>query len=340
MASKVTKLCVTCNKKLLREKFYIVDDPMFRDGYLPMCSACFSETIDHDDLNSIKAGLKKLNIPYLRKQWQSCVANYKANLKFNAQADALTKKKRILIPFRAYATMMKSLPAFSDLDWSCSDNLDKIEDEKPNSKKKNKELVSLIDRWGIGYKDEEYTAFEKKYQQLKNNYPETTSMHTEFLFKYIRFSVKEEIATAKGEIKEAKEWGNLAKDAATAAKINPSQLTKADLQGGLNSFAELIKEVEKCVDIIPILPQFKYRPNDSVDFTIWCYINYVRDMKSLLPCKYEDIYNFYDLKKQEYIEQYGDVFGIFNGDTTEGNREAIKKFVQLPKDIEDGDSNG
>ena len=91
-------------------------------------------------------------------------------------------------------------------------------------------------------------------------------MHTEALLNYIRYRVKEEIATAKGDVKEAKEWGALAKDAATAAKINPSQLSKADLSDGLSTFSELSQAVEKAVDIIPILPRFKYRPNDALDF--------------------------------------------------------------------------
>ena len=73
-------------------------------------------------------------------------------------------------------------------------------------------------------------------------------MHTEALLNYIRYRVKEEIATAKGDVKEAKEWGALAKDAATAAKINPSQLSKADLSDGLSTFSELSQAVEKAVE--------------------------------------------------------------------------------------------
>src|SRR5690606_9951092 len=91
----------------------------------------------------------------------------------------------------------------------------------------------IIDRWGEGYSDEEYKAFERKYRTLRNNYQEKTAMHTEALITYVRYRVKEELATSKGDFKAAKEWGSLAKDAATAAKINPSQLSKADLSDGL-----------------------------------------------------------------------------------------------------------
>ena len=202
------------------------------------------------------------------------------------------------------------------------------------------QLKYLEDKWGFGYKVEELVAFEKKYKLLKDNYPEKTSMHTEALLKYIRYSVKEEMATAKGNVNEAKSWGDMAKNAATAAKINPSQLSASDLTGGLNSFSELIKAVEQAVDIIPILPKFKSRPNDSLDFVIWCYVNYIRDLKGLPMCEYEDVYKFYDKRKKEYTDQYGDPYGIFSNDVTEENRDKIKKFIYIPdlaeKDDEDG----
>lgn len=43
-------------------------------------------------------------------------------------------------------------------------------------------------------------------------------------------------------------------------------------------------------------------------------------------------YAFYDKKKEEYLAQYGDPYGIFEGDTTEKNRPNIKQFIKLPKD--------
>jgi hypothetical protein len=189
--------------------------------------------------------------------------------------------------------------------------------------------------WGLGYTLEEYRAFNKKYNRLKNNYPEKTSMHTEALFKYIRYSCKEELATAKGDVKSAKDWAAMAQAAATAAKINPSQLSQADLQGGLNSISEISKAAEEQFDIIQILPEFKYRPNDAPDFIIWNYLNYGRKAKGLPIIEYSDVYKFYDEKKQEYIEQTGDPYGIFKDDPTEINRIKVEKFINVPKASDD-----
>jgi len=200
------------------------------------------------------------------------------------------------------------------------DNSLDIEYKNNNISLKQSEFIltdEIIDKWGAGYKTEEYQAFERKYHLLKNNYPEKTAMHTEALLNYIRYRVKEEMSTASGQVKEAKEWGGLAKDAATAAKINPSQLSKADLTEGLSTFSELVRAVEQSVDIIPILPKFKEKPQDKVDFTLWCYINYIRDLKGLPPCEYKDIWQFYEDRKNEYIQHSNKEDNIFeneNGD--------------------------
>ncbi|HEY5588887.1 MAG TPA: hypothetical protein VIK86_08030 [Candidatus Paceibacterota bacterium] len=155
-------------------------------------------------------------------------------------------------------------------------------------------------KWGEGYDADEYVSFERKYEFLKNNYPEKTSMHTEALLKYIRYSVKEEISTAKNDVGAAKSWAAMAQTAATSAKINPSQLSAADLQDGLTGFGQLSRAVEQAVDVISILPKFREKPQDKVDFTLLCYINYVRELKGLGSCEYKDIYNFYEQKRKDY----------------------------------------
>jgi hypothetical protein len=163
-----------------------------------------------------------------------------------------------------------------------------------------KERKRLIDKYGLGYTDEELYSFERKYDLLKENYPQKTAMHTEALLTYIRYRVKEELATAKGDVSEAQKWGQLADKASERAKINPSQLSKADLSGGLNGFGELSRAVEQAVDIVPILPKFTEKPQDKVDFTLWCYINYIRRLKNLPDVEYKDIWHFYEERKEEY----------------------------------------
>lgn len=191
--------------------------------------------------------------------------------------------------------------------------------------------------FGDGFEDFEYKKMYKKYEKLKLNYTLQTNLHQEALATYVRFKVKEEIATASGNVDEAKKWYDAAQNAASNGRLTPKQLSEADLQGGINSFSEIFKAVEQAIDVIPILPRFKYRPNDALDFNIWCYINYARDLQGLPQCSYEDVYKFYDKKKREYLDQYGDPYGIFDDEPDTSIRENIEKFITLPKDYEDGD---
>lgn len=226
---------------------------------------------------------------------------------------------------------------------------DKIINTRQSSKNnKDNEIINIednefevtqdmIDMFGEGYTRLEYRKMLKKYNDMTKTYVIQTNLHKEALLTYVRFKVKEEMATAKGDVQEAQKWYQAAQDAAEKAKITPKQLSKEDLQGGITSFSEIFKAVEQAVDVIPILPRFKYRPNDALDFNIWCYINYARDLQGLPQCEYEDVYKFYDKKKQEYLEQYGDPYGIFDDDPSEELRDNIKKFITLPKDYEDGD---
>lgn len=193
----------------------------------------------------------------------------------------------------------------------------------------------IINLFGEGYSKNEYRKMYRKYEKLKLNYTLQTSLHQEALATYVRFKIKEEEATARGDVAEATKWYDAAQTAADKAKLTPKQLTQSDLQGGINSFSDIFKAVEQSVDVIPILPKFKFRPNDAIDFIIWCYINYTRDLRGMPEVPYEDIYKFYDRKKKEYIDQYGDPNHIFEDDPSQNLRESIKQFITLPADYED-----
>ena len=229
---------------------------------------------------------------------------------------------------------------------------EKLEQEK-RELERNKQLFKLSeqaeisdetkDLFGIGYSNLEYKLMQEKYDELKFNYPLQTNLHKESLATYCRFKVREELATAQGDVDGSKKWGELARDAADKGKLTPKQMTAADLQSGVSSISELVKTLEQAVDVIKILPRFKYRPNDAPDFNIWCYVNYERRLNGMPEVDYSDVYAFYDEKKRQYLEQNGDPYGIFKDDTAEKNRETVKTFIKLPDDYYDeeaGDSDG
>lgn len=191
-------------------------------------------------------------------------------------------------------------------------NLIGNEKDKPNkstTKKSNNKQFNitdeLLDKWGEGYKPEEYQQFEKKWNSLINNYGEKTALHTEGLKVYIRYRVKEEMATAKSDIKSAKEWGVLASKAAQDAKINVSQLSKSDISGGVDLVCQIFEAVESEIGVIPLLPRLLEQPYDDADIIIWCIINYMRRLEEKPRISYRDIWNFYDEMLEEVCKQQG-----------------------------------
>jgi len=295
--------CASCGELKKETEFYKSYQKVHEaTGKIPYCKTCLKSMITDDygdvQLTLLKKALQIMDKPFIWDLWVSATEGKGDSFGFYIKNLAMHQ--------------------YRDTTWKDSEFDPKsIEERNYLSSTSQKEFtlsVEIEDKWGAGYEKKEYQAFEKKYDFLKNNYTEKTAMHTEALINYIRYRVKEEFATAAGYIKDAKEWGAMASAAGTSAKINPSQLSKADLMDGLSTFGELVRAVEQAVDIIPILPKFKEKPQDKVDFTLLCYINYVRDMKGLPACEYKEIYNFYEIRKKEYENRTLDSESIFSDD--------------------------
>jgi hypothetical protein len=318
---------VQCRKILTEKNTYVSKSKYNYNGRMFICKDCITEEYKeyYRRFSDVKKAIwhvcRKFDIPFIDDRY--------------AMVESQLNNKEY-VSEKAFGVYMQKLYSFRPVEGepSCFEegntNIKFSQDENLDADTEK----SLVDKWGL-YPARALNAFEKKYNALKNNYPEKTALHTEALMNYVRYRCMEELATADGEVKDAESWSKMAAKAATDAKINPSQLSQADLQGGLNSFSEISQAAEREVDIIKILPEFKYRPNDAVDFVIWNYINYTRKAKGLPQVEYSEVYNFYDEKKKEYIDQYGDPYGIFTDDPTEINRGKIEKFIQIPKGVDD-----
>lgn len=177
-----------------------------------------------------------------------------------------------------------------------------VQEEKTEEKKNKKKpandydisFVELKELFGPGFSECEYREMYSKYVSLQNNYPLRTEMHKEALITYVKYAYKRDMAIANDDMDAADKWGKLAAKQATDAKINPSQLSAADLSDGISNFSKIAEAVEREQDIIPLLPHFKQRPQDVVDYTLWQYVNYIRRLQNLPEVKYADLYKFVD----------------------------------------------
>lgn len=305
--------CSNCKKELAQSNFYSSNSPMFPEGRVNICKNCIQRIIDYTNMESIYQVLRTLDIPFYYDAWESM------------------KQKNPKNPFGNYIRMANSgLNDFAGARWKDSIfESKKIKNDDINTRTENKDVISLDsneldrlkDKFGEGYLDNEYRLFEKKYQELRPSFQLLTTMHEECLREYCIDKVKEGLAKARGDFKEAKEWAAMAKDVANSGKLNPSQMSKADLSGGLDTFGQLAKMVGQTDigELLKILPKFIERPKDKPDVTLWHYINYIRDIKGLPECEYKEIYEFYNKRAKEYeskmldLENPSDKEGDSNG---------------------------
>lgn len=294
MSKIIAQRCTKCGvEKKLRE-FYASDSPVYKNtGRVPICKICLRKMAKENV--SMETICRMIDKPYIASLWLSSMSDdsnpSKALSSYMRQINSLPQYKHMTYEHSSF-----DLP--EDITYE-HNNLGQVIDETISEN----EIARLQEKWGYGYTEDEYVFFEKKWDTLKGNYSVKTSLHEEALRPYIRFRVKEELATAAGDVKAAKDWAGLANAAATAAKINPNQLNPHDLTQGLDTISNITTLVEENVDIIPILPQFIDRPQDKGDFVLWCLVNYSRQTKGFPLCEYEEIYSFYEERRKEYEER-------------------------------------
>ena len=368
---KGEKVCNFCHEKKKLTDFYISKSPLFSvDERVPICKDCVISaslnedgTINDIELNKI---LKKIDRPYYKDLIESAISGFKNEHSYVEDDKVQYYGKEILQRYfrliamrqdrdKSYedsekdnfihptsntpkSTKEKIAKKYADITDNRISTTNKKDEEIINSDEADFEVTQdMIDMFGEGYTRAEYKKMVKKYNDMTKTYVVQTNLHKEALLTYVRFKVKEEIATARGDVAEAQKWYQAAQDAAEKAKLTPRQLSKEDLQGGIVNFSDIFAAVEGAKERIKIFPEFKYQPKDAADFIIWCYINYERRLNNMPEVEYKDVYAFYDEKKREYIEMYGDPYGIFDEDPTEFNRETIEKFITVPKEFRDED---
>ena len=373
---KGKKVCTCCHEEKNLTDFYYSSSPMYSlDERIPVCKECCKTSVLSEDgkidFDKFKDLLRNIDKPlyfdllFSSEESVKKENSYLSDEEVSLHGYEILQKYFTLVAMRqdkakSYSDAEKEgfihqnsnrtkkgkdeiLNRYSHLINQCLQNNKTQHMSKQNQKKHYSNIDSfevtdnIKDLFGDGYTTVEYKKMYEKYEKLKLNYTLQTNLHQEALATYVRFKVKEEMATAAGNVDEAKKWYDAAQNAASNGKLTPKQLSAADLQKGVNSFSELTLAIEQATDVINILPKYKTQPHDAPDFNIYCYISYARKLKGLPPIEYKDIYKFYDDKMEEYLRQYGDPNGVFTeaNDTMLKNRPNIEKFIVLPSDYDD-----
>lgn len=338
--------CSACGKYKSGDNFYKSYGGE-ANGIIPYCKNCIqkmcSDTYGNLDKQRAIETLRMIDKPFLHELWETEEEKAKEKGKETNWMGKYLGRLAIS-KYRHLSWQDGDLGYLTEEEANVRPSLTDIKYSQPyvtiiEEFKKFKVTDEMVRLFGSGYTDEEYYYMWTKYEFLRQNYTETTSMHTEALVTYVRYKVKEEMAVKDNKPADAKTWGEMAQRQAERAKINPNQLSKADLQGGLSTIGDIALMVEQYQDIVPQLPRFMFRPNDAVDFCIWNYINYARDLEGKPPVEYHDVYQFYDKKKKEFVQSGNDYYNIFKDDPTVENREKVEAFIKLPDEYyeENGD---
>ncbi|RPK23990.1 hypothetical protein [Paenibacillus xylanexedens] len=276
--------CLDCDSswKVSTNTYYEHNNPFVGTKYYPLCKKCIKKYLNGDEHTKekrVQTILQQLNRPWIHDQWEKNNCDWGRYM-------------------RHVSSLNNGHMTFIDSEFETLKQVDMPSDKSSTNDE-------LVDKWGLGHQPDEYIAFEKKFDFLKRDYALRNSMHEEALKKYCRYAAKEEFAVVNNDFKGIEMWSKLANKAAEDAKINPKQFTKADLTDGIDSFGEMSRAVEKAVDVVEILPRFIQRANDKVDFTIWCYVNYERDLHGLPLVDYKEIYKFIEEREKAYDEEVG-----------------------------------
>lgn len=292
-ADKGKKKCPSCQLPRSLSAFYTSHSSLHGDGKIPYCKTCLL-SVPTSDIKAVRDLLRQIDKPWVASIWRSISTDGKGK------------------ELGRYLRIINSLPQYTG--WGGSQIVEDIADvavqeaiKAPTGKKKSKakktgeyNLDHLRKFWGNMWLEEDLIAFQDFYDSFTKNYNLVTSQHIEFAKMATMNNVRARKALSEGDVANAQKYTDMFDKMTKAGNIQPQQLSKADIQGGLNTFGELVKQTEQAKDIIPILPVFRKKPQDSVDFTIWCYVNYIQRLLNIPESPYEELYQYIDQRTKDY----------------------------------------
>lgn len=299
------------------------------DGYYHICRKCIDkmmqEDFDNGNLDNLHKILKEMNIAFNRPLWENALAECVKDGKLTKRVFSKYYNK---ITTGAFKDLAFSDDQFNMDEKELQEELEMFEPpkEKEPTGKKAKTVTEMKKFWGA-FSKEELESMQSKFDTIMEETPNASNQRIDLIKTAVIYRVKEEMAVVNdAPLDVIKKWGDLANKAYTNAKLNTSQIEE-DLNN-VSSFSEMARKLEEVYNVVHILPEFRYRPNDAVDFVLWELINYVRGLRGMKDCRYEEIWQYYDTKKQEYIRDTGDPFKIFEADPTKMNRNLVQRFLK------------
>jgi hypothetical protein len=300
------KTCQGENHKGNREKghqfFFKVDSPMFPDGMINICRDCVREQVDVEDMDSVIGFLRQIDKPFIQSYWD----------------EALQSEKH---PLGEYIRKVNSLSQLKGKNFNNSDGINGVGKIDLSSAKtpnvvenvKGEVIVysdELVNKWGIGYKKDEYLRMEKFYQDMRLTHEIHTPVHVNKLMEIAYLQIEQQRLRQERDIPNYTKLAKTIEDMEKNAGFRPVDRQGIDGATGIKSFAQIWEEVEKKGFRKP--PKLHF-DEDIVDAMIVSLANYYNrlvgkqilselpeDIKQELDEFYEDDLTPVDLNDEEY----------------------------------------
>lgn len=217
--------------------FFKVDSPMFPDGMINICRDCVREQVDVENMEQVIGFLRQIDKPFIQSYWD----------------EALQSKNH---PLGEYVRKVNSLSQMKGKNFDNSDGINgvgkidlssaKIPDSVENVKGEIIEYSDgLVNKWGIGYKKDEYLKMEKFYQDMRLTHEIHTPVHVNKLMELAYLQIE------SARLRQERDIPNYTKLATAIEKMEQSAgFRPVDRQGiddatGIRSFSQVWEEVEK-----------------------------------------------------------------------------------------------
>ncbi len=234
---KPKKECSSCKKSKSTTFFFKVDSPMFPDGMINICRDCVREQVDIEDIEQVIGFLRQIDKPFFQEYWDK----------------ALESKSH---PLGEYIRKVNSLPHVKNKTFNNSDGIEGVGKVDLQSAKtpdtienvKGEVIVysdELVDKWGIGYKKNEYLQMEKFYQDMRLTHEIHTPVHVNKLKELAYLTIEQSRLRNERDMANYVKLAKTIDDMEKSAGFRPVDRQGIDDATGIRSFSQIWEEVEK-----------------------------------------------------------------------------------------------
>lgn len=254
------KTCSMCGKKLSLTNFYSSQSPLHKsDKLVPICKKCIIETIDIDDVESVKDMLRAIDKPFLYDLWDSTYQKYEG-----------TGKNTF-----GYYIKNASMHQYEGFTWKNSifksNNENKKEEDKKLKKTNFKVTDEMVHRWGSNYDAEQIRDLEKFYHDMRLSHTIVTPQHVKALIMMCKMQLKMDEFLEANDMTSFSKLHDQYQKLLQSSGLRPIDKVGGDEATGMRSFSHIYEEVEKDGFIQPASID---ENQDIIDKTIQYILNY------------------------------------------------------------------